>query len=187
MQVGESIRTSLEEVKGHPLRSAFTLFGVILGTLALVVVMSVLDGIQHSVLKGIDDLGLDGVIAASQRTPVDRVEKAKAHLSRGLRVEDVKVFDDSRNITEMSPVGETRSVITAGNATRRINVYGVMPEYADIHNRKTSSGRFISQRDAETNAAVAVLGYRLKTQLFGGRSEERRVGKECRSRWSPYH
>ena len=25
------------------------------------------------------------------------------------------------------------------------------------------------------------------TQLFGTRSEERRVGKECRSRWSPYH
>src|SRR3712207_8872477 len=22
---------------------------------------------------------------------------------------------------------------------------------------------------------------------YGGRSEERRVGKECRSRWSPYH
>ena len=24
-------------------------------------------------------------------------------------------------------------------------------------------------------------------QVFAGRSEERRVGKECRSRWSPYH
>src|SRR5256884_8538570 len=24
-------------------------------------------------------------------------------------------------------------------------------------------------------------------KLFGPRSEERRVGKECRSRWSPYH
>src|SRR5438874_12070277 len=24
-------------------------------------------------------------------------------------------------------------------------------------------------------------------QMFFGRSEERRVGKECRSRWSPYH
>ena len=23
--------------------------------------------------------------------------------------------------------------------------------------------------------------------LYGFRSEERRVGKECRSRWSPYH
>ena len=27
----------------------------------------------------------------------------------------------------------------------------------------------------------------LRVLEFGGRSEERRVGKECRSRWSPYH
>ena len=27
----------------------------------------------------------------------------------------------------------------------------------------------------------------LKTTTEVGRSEERRVGKECRSRWSPYH
>ena len=26
-----------------------------------------------------------------------------------------------------------------------------------------------------------------KATAFAGRSEERRVGKECRSRWSPYH
>src|SRR5256885_14724038 len=25
------------------------------------------------------------------------------------------------------------------------------------------------------------------TNQYNGRSEERRVGKECRSRWSPYH
>src|SRR3712207_9302550 len=28
--------------------------------------------------------------------------------------------------------------------------------------------------------------FRMNT-LFSSRSEERRVGKECRSRWSPYH
>ena len=28
---------------------------------------------------------------------------------------------------------------------------------------------------------------KLKTLANIGRSEERRVGKECRSRWSPYH
>ena len=27
----------------------------------------------------------------------------------------------------------------------------------------------------------------LKKKLYAARSEERRVGKECRSRWSPYH
>ena len=33
---------------------------------------------------------------------------------------------------------------------------------------------------------VAKKGDFFTTDL-GGRSEERRVGKECRSRWSPYH
>ena len=28
---------------------------------------------------------------------------------------------------------------------------------------------------------------RIPNMIFYGRSEERRVGKECRSRWSPYH
>ena len=29
--------------------------------------------------------------------------------------------------------------------------------------------------------------YAIKESRSGRRSEERRVGKECRSRWSPYH
>ena len=28
---------------------------------------------------------------------------------------------------------------------------------------------------------------RYRKEAHGSRSEERRVGKECRSRWSPYH
>ena len=52
MFVGESIRTSLEEVRAHPLRSFFTLIGVILGSLALVVVLSVMDGVESAVWQG---------------------------------------------------------------------------------------------------------------------------------------
>ncbi len=167
MNISESVRTSYEEVKGHPLRSLFTLIGVILGTLALVVVMSVLDGVQMSVLKGINDLGLDGVLVVSSREPTDRVERAKAHLSRGLRVEDSKAFDDAELVRAMSPVGETRAVVTGGASTRRIAVFGVMPDYAEIRNRRISTGRWISGRDVDTNAAVTVIGWELKQQLFG--------------------
>ncbi|HUP58864.1 MAG TPA: ABC transporter permease [Thermoanaerobaculia bacterium] len=175
MQIAESGRTSYEEVKAHPLRSVFTLVGVILGTLALVVVMSVLDGVQNSVLKGIDDLGLDGVIIASQQTPVDRVQKAKAHLSRGLRIEDMKAFENAEHIGSIAPVGTTRGVVTAGNETRRADVYGVTPEYARIRNRQLTAGRFISNRDVENTAGVCVLGYTLKQHLFGG---EDAIGKQ---------
>src|SRR5260370_34167765 len=34
---------------------------------------------------------------------------------------------------------------------------------------------------------VAVMIGDIYVRLFDMRSEERRVGKECRSRWSPYH
>src|SRR2546427_565490 len=48
--------------------------------------------------------------------------------------------------------------------------------------------RLLDPRHASTlsrlEAALALLGRQL---VIGVRSEERRVGKECRSRWSPYH
>ena len=37
------------------------------------------------------------------------------------------------------------------------------------------------------DAKIEIRGNTLKYVSRGGRSEERRVGKECRSRWSPYH
>ena len=40
------------------------------------------------------------------------------------------------------------------------------------------------QGQCQVQEAVAFLFSSTRTQ---SRSEERRVGKECRSRWSPYH
>ena len=42
---------------------------------------------------------------------------------------------------------------------------------------------------SRTEVAVATVADKIYVVggFGGGRSEERRVGKECRSRWSPYH
>src|SRR2546425_12976218 len=46
-------------------------------------------------------------------------------------------------------------------------------------------------RQHRQNFTLITKPYRVKEfeslAASGGRSEERRVGKECRSRWSPYH
>jgi len=168
MYIGESVRTSLEEVRAHPLRSFFTLIGVILGSLALVVVLSVMDGVEGAVWQGFQDLGLDGVLIIHSRKPTDRVEAAKAHLSRGLRTEDDHYFSDNELVTSIGPVGETRAVITAGNVTRRVNVYGITSSFVAIKGRKTSEGRFISENDEAGTRPVCVLGFKLKQKLFGG-------------------
>ena len=51
-------------------------------------------------------------------------------------------------------------------------------------------GGWLTSELAPHNLAVTVLGtaaHLRKRRRSGTRSEERRVGKECRSRWSPYH
>src|SRR2546422_9245132 len=53
-----------------------------------------------------------------------------------------------------------------------------------------SETTFILPRDeaTERQRGVRVRIFTVQEELpFAGRSEERRVGKECRSRWSPYH
>src|ERR1043165_5930615 len=168
MYIGESVRTSLEEVKAHPLRSLFTLVGVILGTLALVVVLSVLNGVERAVWDGVNDLGLDGVLTMSNRKPTDPIQRAKQYLSRGLRTDDARWFEGSTLISDVAPVGENRAVVTAGTVTRRVNLWGITPEFVTIKSRKTTEGRFIGDTDIRTRAAVCVLGFQLKQQLFGG-------------------
>ena len=41
------------------------------------------------------------------------------------------------------------------------------------------------RRDNGCGSALEAVGYSKQKRII--RSEERRVGKECRSRWSPYH
>ena len=42
----------------------------------------------------------------------------------------------------------------------------------------------LNVEDALTQSEAFLIKYK---NAIIGRSEERRVGKECRSRWSPYH
>src|SRR3712207_9211571 len=46
---------------------------------------------------------------------------------------------------------------------------------------------FLDGRDANTYANIAWVYGQHDRGFAERRSEERRVGKECRSRWSPYH
>src|SRR5205807_1373073 len=154
------IRTSLEEVRAHPLRSFFTLIGVILGSLALVVVLSVMDGVEMAVWQGLEDLGLDGVLIVHARKPTNRIEAAKAGFSRGIRTEDNRYFDDNELVTSIGPVGETRGVVTAGRLTRRVDVYGITASFVKIKGRKTSEGRFISESDERGSRPVCVIGFK---------------------------
>ena len=59
-------------------------------------------------------------------------------------------------------------------------------ELFDFSIKKYDSNKELSTFVNENNL-IRILGYLDKSNEALWRSEERRVGKECRSRWSPYH
>jgi putative ABC transport system permease protein len=169
VQIGEAVRTSAAEIFSHKLRSALTLIGIVLGTTALVVMVSVIGGLAKAVEKGISDLGFDGVVFAVPRTPVDRIEHAKQGYSRGMRAADGLVIDAG-----MQTISEAAPVVGLGNETVRINgrtmkapVEGVTPAWGRIRNREPEVGRYIIASDNDARATVALIGQKLKKEAFG--------------------
>ena len=84
---------------------------------------------------------------------------------------------DSSGISDYRVYRDSALIVTLGASSLSYSDVGLMPA--------TSYSYFVVARDTVGNPAnsntVSVLTPPLP------RSEERRVGKECRSRWSPYH
>ena len=57
-------------------------------------------------------------------------------------------------------------------------------QYSEIQNKKIEDITAPEKANIEINPANVIIGENITAKV---RSEERRVGKECRSRWSPYH
>ena len=97
----------------------------------------------------------------------------------------------------IAPAG-AQSVTGLWDAVVTVNNVDVPFRMEFSGNGKALKGSFFNgdERVTSTSGAIdhgaIVLSFdeyetRLEAQLADGRSEERRVGKECRSRWSPYH
>ena len=70
------------------------------------------------------------------------------------------------------------------DTVKQAEVFAAIREAYDIPRRDD-----LKLRDYNTLTKVVAFVHQSRPDLASGaaRSEERRVGKECRSRWSPYH
>ena len=54
-------------------------------------------------------------------------------------------------------------------------------------NSQSNDEQLVFQLGPSISIVTEKIDFKLGEQIYIKRSEERRVGKECRSRWSPYH
>ena len=167
----EAVRTTLAEVWAHKLRSFLTLIGVILGTGAVVVNITLIEGVKVMIWDGIKGLGFDGVMFVSSQAPEDPIERKKVGLSRGLTQRDVGVLrSGGERLEAVAALRMMEAVIRAGGEDRRVRVYGVTPSYGVVHDREVTAGRWIDEGDQLESRRVAVLGIELAETLFGNQN-----------------
>src|SRR3712207_9052687 len=68
-----------------------------------------------------------------------------------------------------------------------ITIIGTGNMARGVATRALAGGHTVTLLGTDQEKAQALAGELSGDVKTGARSEERRVGKECRSRWSPYH
>ena len=114
---------------------------------------------------------------------------------KGIQIgkEEVKLslFVDGMILYVDNPKDATRKLVGLINEFSKVAGYkiNIQKSVAFLYNKNEISEREIMETIPLTIASkrIKYLGINLPRETKDLRSEERRVGKECRSRWSPYH
>ena len=133
MVLGEALRTTLAEVWAHKLRSALTLVGVVLGTMAVVTMVSLIEAVKVEVWRGFESLGLGEVMFVSASEPRTPLDGKRAHLSAGLRGEDADALAARTDlIVAAAPIAFSQQVLAWGDESRSLRLTATTPAYARV-------------------------------------------------------
>jgi putative ABC transport system permease protein len=169
----EAFWIALEALHSHKLRSFLTLLGVVVATTTLIVVMSVVNGMNLYIAEHIANLGTNTFVLHQFQWAqgFDSYLKARRR-NKPIRVEDYEFLRDS--LRGYQQIGAFAMLLPRpparhkGHLIDEVNVNGMTPGFVDIGREKVESGRYISDTDYQHNARVCVIGQDLVEKLFPG-------------------
>jgi putative ABC transport system permease protein len=171
MNLLELLQEAIVSLTLNKMRTALATLGIIIGTGSVIALISLGQASQKSVANQIESLGsnLLTIMPGSQNNGAVR---GAAGSATSLTYEDAKAImrklgTTLPNVKNVSAEFSRRAQVVAGRNNANTQVTGVIPSYAEIRKVNLSSGVFISQRDVDSMAKVAVLGPAVAADLFG--------------------
>ena len=151
-----SFKMALRSISSNKMRAALTMLGIIIGVMALVVLVSLVNGATSSVTDAVSDLGtsmLTVSISDDKGMPLD--------------LDTVNGFMDEDGIGLVAPY--ISSSVTAGGeeASGDVTVYGTTPAFYDVQGMQLAMGRFLKTSDVENHTYVCVINETAATELIG--------------------
>jgi putative ABC transport system permease protein len=181
----ETLKLSVDALRAHKLRSFLTLFGVILAVLTLVVVMSMITGLNLYVAQRVANLGANVFLVDRFGIITSQDAFIKAQKRPFIDMEDYQRLKDSMKVVRAVAAEEDHNVQTkVGNAImENTQMMGTTANFADVRNLDVAEGRFITQSDDDHRADVVFIGPELVTKFF---PNEDPIGKTIRVQTHTY-
>ena len=178
MTVFSSFKLSLTTLGANKKRSFLTIFGIVIGVAAVIIIMSVGAGAQSLIFNQISSQGsnLIGIL------PGYSDENGPPASAMGVVVTSLKESDAEAlaKIKEITAVASyVRGVDTAKWQNQSIDAtfVGVTPGYVDVEEIALSSGNFFNEADNSSLARITVLGFEAAKDLFG---EQNPLGEDIK-------
>lgn len=152
----QSLKMAWNAIVSNKMRSFLTMLGIIIGVMALVVMVSLVDGATSTVTGEIESLGND-MLSVS-------VTDDKGN---PLYPNDLADIASDGAISQVAPVGTMNATGKYAYADASLTVYGTTAAYYNIQGLELSDGRFLKTADIDNSSYVAVLNYDAATELFG--------------------
>lgn len=191
MQLWEGVSLAFQQIRTEKLKSIFSLLGVILGVMFLIVVVTVVEGLDRYVREDFTAqvFGVNTVTLRRWQTVTINTsrEERRARIRRPrLRFEDADAIRAQLSLPARVAVESTTGATAVGDngrSVRGVQVLGASPEIFVIRNLTIAQGRPFTPQENEARSPVIVIGSETAELVFEGLEA---VGRSIRIRGFPY-
>ena len=167
----DTLRTGLDAVRTHRLRSGLTVLGIMIGIAAVILTVGLGQGAQNQVSSEINALGTNLLTVSPGSSTSSSGIRGGFGSASTLTEADATALTSKTvapDIHAVAPVASSTETLTAGSSNWTSVVNGTNPIWETVRGRTVTQGRFIDNQDVADHTAVAVLGSDTASQLFSG-------------------
>ena len=155
----ESLRMSIANIKGNKMRSFLTILGIIIGVMAIIALITVMESATGEVTAQFESLGTGKLTVQAQGTP----------LKRGRTEQDLRQIQRIAHVEGISPtLSQTLHVVSRGTVLEDVTVKGYGFAYFRRESDSIARGRPLLPADSEALSRVCVIDSDLAANLFRG-------------------
>src|SRR5215467_12157455 len=165
MAPGEAFAFACDALRVSKAHTMLTALGMVVGTAALILVVTIGMTGKEYVLRQINGIGVNWIFAEYQ----GGAERITNTAPDPLTVDDLKVVrQEVPEIVAASPVLPLQERMPLGRGKERdLQLLGVYPDYERIRNLIILSGRFFDATDLEARSKVCLITEKLADDLYG--------------------